>query len=206
MDMAIANLFKHNVFFRLVGHDPDQYMPLFHSKGYHYVSNEIENGKSIGFGTPHDVYGIKMRPLFRYILSNILRENLDRISIKVHLIHGEDHEDHIIYSEDVEDNFSIETSESVYYTHPRNLLNENFSIYVEAYAYIIKRMTIPIAPKVKAYREDCCVICLESAPNILYLDCLHIAVCESCDDMKMTPALRENCDICRAEISRRIKI
>ena len=210
MDMAIANLFKHNVFFRLVGHDPDQYMPLFYSKGYHYVSNEIENGESIGFSTTHDVYGRKMRPLFRYILSNIMRdleeENVDRISIKVHLIHGEDHEDHIIYSENFEDGFSIETSGSTFYTHPRILLNDKFSIYVEAYAYFIKKKTISIAPTVKAYREDCCVICLESTPNILYLDCLHIAVCDSCDDMKRTPALRMKCDVCRAKISRRIKI
>ena len=101
MDMAIANLFKHNVFFRLVRHDPDQSMPLFYSKGYHYVSNEIENGESIGFSTTHDVYGRKMRPFFSYILSNITsemeEEALHRISIKVHLIHGEDHEDHIIF-------------------------------------------------------------------------------------------------------------
>ena len=67
MDMAVANLFKHNVFFRLVAHDPDQYEPLFRSKGYHYASNEIENRKSIGFESAHDVYGSKMRPLFRYI-------------------------------------------------------------------------------------------------------------------------------------------
>ena len=208
MDMAVADLFKHNVFFRLVAHDPDQYEPLFYSKGYHYVSNEIENGKSIGFVSVHDVYGIKMSPLFRYILSNILREmeeeNLVRITIRVHLISGLDHEKHIIYSEYFEDNFFIESSESVYYTHPRNLQIEKFSIYIEGYCYFVKRMPIP--PKVKAYREDCCVICLESTPNILYLDCLHIAVCESCDDMKEKPELRRNCGVCRAEISRRIKI
>ena len=62
--MKVANLFKHNVFFQLIAHDPDQYEPLFHSKGYHYVSNKIENGKSIGFESVHNVYGSKMRPLF----------------------------------------------------------------------------------------------------------------------------------------------
>ena len=72
MDMVVANLFKHNVVFRLVAHDPDRYEPLFLSKGYHYVSNDIENGKSIGFESVHDVYGSKMRPLFRYIFSNMI--------------------------------------------------------------------------------------------------------------------------------------
>ena len=72
MDMAVANLFENNVFFRLVAHDPDRYEPLFRSKGYHYVSNDIENGKSIGFESVHDVYGSKMRPLFWYIFSNMV--------------------------------------------------------------------------------------------------------------------------------------
>ena len=208
MDMAVANLFKHNVFFRLVTHDPDRYEPLFFSKGYHYVSNEIENEKSIGFESVHDVYGPKMRPLFRYIFSNMLfdMENSVRITIRVHLISGTDHEKHIIYSEYFEDNFFVKGSESAFYTHPRNLLDQKFSIYVEGYCYLVKRSTTPIAPKVKAFKEDCCVICLEAKPNILYLDCLHIAVCDSCDNLKIDPSLTTNCDVCRAEISKRVKI
>ena len=207
MDMAIANLFKHNVFFRLVGHDPDQYMPLFYSKGYHYVSNEIENGESIGFSTTHDVYGRKMRPFFSYILSNITsemeEEALHQISIKVHLICGEDHEDHIIFEENFEDEFSIETSESTFYAHPRNLLNNKFSIYVEVYAYIFPNITrTSYTPPEKTYREDNCVICLESTPNILFLECKHIAICDACNSMKR----QSTCGLCRSEISRRIKI
>ena len=98
MDMAVANLFKHNVFFRLIAHHRDQYEPLFRSKGYHYVSNDIENGRSIGFESVHDVYGSKMRPLFRYIFSNMLfdMEILVRITIRVHLIRGVDHEKHYL--------------------------------------------------------------------------------------------------------------
>ena len=210
MDMTVANLFKHNVFFRLVAHDPDRYQPLFLSKGYHYVSNEIENGKSIGFESVHDIYGAKMRPIFRYIFSNMILdmedENLVRIAIRVHLISGTDHEKHIIYSEYFEDNFFVEGSESVFYTHPRNLLDQKFSIYVEGYCYFVKRWTIPIAPKVEAFKEDCCVICLEAKPNILYLDCLHIAVCDSCDNLKIDPSLSTNCDVCLAKIFKRIKL
>ena len=61
-------------------------------------------------------------------------------------------------------------------------------------------------PPDETYRQDRCVVCLDSTPNILYLECNHIAVCVSCDRMKRTRALRKNCDICRGEISRRIKI
>ena len=45
----------------------------------------------------------------------------------------------------------------------------------------------------ETYREDRCVICLEKEPNILYLDCGHIAVCDSCDRLKKTR--RKNCDM-----------
>ena len=210
MDMTVANLFKHNIFFRLVAHDPDRYEPLFFSKGYHYVSNEIENGKSIGFESVHDVYGPKMIPLFRYIFSNMLfdMENPVRITIRVHLISGTDYKKHIIYSEyfENEDNFSMEESESVFYTHPRNLLDQKFSIYVEGYCYFVKQSTTPIAPKVEAFKEDCCVICLEAKPNILYLDCMHIAICDSCDRMKSKTSSQSTCDVCRAKISKRVKI
>ena len=57
---------------------------------------------------------------------------------------------------------------------------------------------------VEPHREDCCVACLESKPNILYLDCLHIVICDSCDRLKKTG--RKNCDVCRAEILERVKI
>ena len=56
----------------------------------------------------------------------------------------------------------------------------------------------------ETYRQDCCVVCLEAKPNILYLDCMHIAICDSCDRLKKTG--RKNCDMCRAEISKRVKI
>ena len=56
----------------------------------------------------------------------------------------------------------------------------------------------------ETYREDRCVICLEKEPNILYLDCNHIVVCDSCDRLKKTG--RKKCDICRDEILQRLKI
>ena len=62
----------------------------------------------------------------------------------------------------------------------------------------------PYTPPIEPHREDCCVVCLEAKPNILYLDCLHIVICDSCDRLKKTG--RENCDVCRENIFERIKI
>ena len=59
-------------------------------------------------------------------------------------------------------------------------------------------------PPTETYREDHCVVCLESKPNILYFDCLHIAICDSCDCLKKTG--RKNCDVCRAKIYKRLKL
>ena len=117
---------------------------------------------------------------------------------------------------------SIESYEVCFYTYPRNLLTEKFSIYVESYAYIFPNRTredvdvvvddddddvlTSYTPPEETYIQEQCVICLESAPNILYLDCMHIAVCDFCDNMKRTAALRLKCDVCRATISRRIRI
>ena len=59
-------------------------------------------------------------------------------------------------------------------------------------------------PPTKTYRQDCCVICLESKPNILYLYCMHIAVCDSCNRLKETGQYK--CDVCRKDICERVKI
>ena len=59
-------------------------------------------------------------------------------------------------------------------------------------------------PPTETYREDYCVICLEKEPNILYFDCGHIAVCDSCDRLKKTG--RKNCDMCRSMVLERLKI
>ena len=59
-------------------------------------------------------------------------------------------------------------------------------------------------PTTETYRQSHCVICLEAKPNILYLDCKHIAVCDSCDCLK--EAMRYKCDMCRRRVFERVKI
>ena len=64
----------------------------------------------------------------------------------------------------------------------------------------------PLPPPIETYRQEKCVICLEASPSILYLDCMHIAVCVPCDRVKSKTSIKSTCDVCRAEISKRIKI
>ena len=89
----------------------------------------------------------------------------------------------------VEESYDSEsTGEEEEYTFPTEMYREEYT------------------PPTETYRQEKCVICLEDPPNILYLDCMHIAVCDSCDRMKSKMSLQSTCDVCRSEISRRIKI
>ena len=117
----------------------------------------------------------------------------------------------------------------VTYSFPERMLNSPFSIDVRFYSYyltdeereenflmeygitheqrdrILYGLSEP-SPPIETYRQEKCIICLEDAPNILYLDCMHIAICDSCDRIKNETSLRLTCDVCRAKISKRVKI
>ena len=222
MDMAVANLFKRKIRFSLIDQTSNPIDSGSHYKGYHYRSDVIDHGKDIGVNHTNEVY-TKTEPLLYYMLSTMRRdteelEALYRVNqwnatIKIYLIREEDRAVHIINSikyEDCEGGFSeLEGERTWHWNHPRNLIGDKFSIDVEAYVYY--RIFIPLekkeyTPPIETYRQDHCVICLEAKPNILYLDCMHIAVCDSCDRMKSKTSLRLICDVCRAKISKRVKI
>ena len=63
-----------------------------------------------------------------------------------------------------------------------------------------------MSPPEKTYIEKRCAICLVAKPNILFLDCMHIAICDVCEEQKREKRLELTCDICRSMISRRLKI
>ena len=235
MDMVINNLFKHKVHFRLSGHESNQYEPYIPSKGYHYRSNNIENAESVGITTACDLYIGKLKPLFMYIISTMFHEaemEIDSVTITVSVIECEEYYDYDIvkYEFTSSPDDSITNYRSWVYPFPNGLLNKKIYIGMESYVYLIddnvremnafyeegsrladeaeeNRNNIKLlAPPEESYREDKCVICLESTPNILFLDCGHIAICSFCESRKRTTSLQSTCDVCRAEISRRIKI
>ena len=223
--MAVSNLFKHKVRFELSGHDSDWYEPLIPNKGYHYSSNWIENGESVGIRSACDLFIDKLKPLFLHIISTMYYEaemEINSINITVNVTNYETSYDFNIvqYEFTSTPNDAITNySRSWVYPFPEGLLNNKFSIYIQSYVYMVddyvRQMNayyeeqemeedeLYISP-VEPHREDCCVACLEAKPNILYLDCLHIVICDSCDRLKKNG--RKNCDVCRAEIFERVKI
>ena len=244
MDMAVANLFKHNARFKISGELHDTHEPHLYSKGRQYISNDIENLRSIGVRNAKDLCLKCVEPFIVHIISTIVHEeseHIDSISVRAEvrdLNNGwvddpffDPEYDLVRYSLDNPKNcihlFSSNSETSIY-SIPEHALNGPFYIWVNVFFYFIpyhmRELYIyewvestreerrgPIeeyyyTPPDETFRQDRCVVCLESTPNILYLDCMHIAVCDSCDRMKRTMRLRKNCDICRAEIAKRIKI
>ena len=48
----------------------------------------------------------------------------------------------------------------------------------------------------KTMLEPECIICYENKSNILYLDCLHVCVCDVCD----SKGKFKKCPLCRTKI------
>ena len=230
MDMVVASLFKHKVRFELCEHDSSWGEPLIPNKGYHYLSNLIENGESVGIRSACDLFVGKLKPLFLHIISTMYHEaemEISGIDITVGVFDNESYDYDIVkYEFTSAPNDAITNySRSWVYPFPEGLLNNKFSIYIESYVYMVNDFVREMnayyeeqarlsnqemeenelyTPPTETYREDCCVACLESKPNILYLDCLHIVICDSCHRLKKTG--RKNCDVCRAEIFKRLKL
>ena len=233
MDMAVASLFKHKVRFGLCGHDTSWDEPFTPNKGYHYSSSWIENGESVGIRSACDLFIDKLKPLFLHIISTMYHEaemEISSVDITVSVMDYEECDDYDIvkYKFTSAPNDAITNySRSWVYPFPEGLLNNKFSIYIKSYVYMVDdyvreenayyeeqirlahqemEENEPLAPPVETYREDCCVVCLEAKPNILYLDCRHIAICDSCDRMKSKTSSQSTCDVCRAKISKRLKL
>ena len=221
MDMAVANLLKHKINFRLT-YEENHY----HEKELRYKSMFI-NKLNTGCRPHWWVYMKGIRPFIVHFISKFVTEeseHIDYIAIFVKwliLREGDDtFQDTVIMMVLNEPKVGIQqfpsnSNERGYCHFGQSVMNESYKIEV---VFIIGMPTImpdgwqeeesdeeePYTLPVETYRQDCCVVCLESKPNILYLDCAHIAICDSCDRLKKTG--RKNCDVCRAEISRRTKI
>ena len=226
MDMAVANLLKRKINFRLT-HEENHYR----SKELRYTSMLI-NKLNRGDQPMYWVYMNSIRPFIVHFISKFVTEESERINyISVSVQWGRVREGVYIFVDTMMSmllnnpkvgiqQFPSNTNPRIYSVFPPGM-NESFKIKV---IFSIGIPTIlpdrwreeeeideeeemeeePYTPPVETYRQDCCVVCLELKPNILYFDCMHIAICDSCDRLKKTG--RKNCDVCRAEISRRIKI
>ena len=218
MDMAVANLFKHEIRLKLESEGNEEYEPFTHRRYRHYCSQTLQNVERVDASL--------FKPIVYYMLSKVLHEDrdiiIDEVSITVWVFGLEEREERGLLR------YCFETPQDyseLFFTHsevetcpfPEHLINQPFIVWVDVNCYFTPdwyREALyrqhrdamredAYTPPIETYRQDHCVVCLEAKPNILYLDCMHIAVCDSCDNLKIDPSLTTNCDVCRAEISKR---
>ena len=212
MDMAVANLFKREIRFSL-NRDVIQYVVMHHKRIQFYNSPIIENVESVDASL--------FKPFVLYAFSKIVYESHDIpiniVLIKIGINDLRSYKDCSLAFYRFKP--QLASPEVWTYRFPNRLLNQPFRVHVKVECiYICSNQPQEIqsnestdeeeeyTPPIETYRQDHCVICLDRNPNILYLDCMHIAVCDSCDRLKRTARARKNCNVCRAEISERIKI
>ena len=220
MDLGVYNLLKNTLGFKRYEGD---------NGNVNYISCEIRKLRYIR--NARNLIGLglnQLQPFFLHVFSTILHEHphdISCIEFYVKIIQtrgGIEKRDLIVFRiENPRNNAHLFLQYSEiqgWYFDDDDVFQANKPFYIIVETKIIGMPTImpdgwreeesdeeePYTPPIKPYREDCCMACLESKPNILYLDCLHIAICDSCDRLKRTG--RKNCDMCRSEISRRIAL
>ena len=108
----------------------------------------------------------------------------------------------VTYNVEDEEKYIIE--EKKYYIPPETI-KRNFFIYIVPIVYFQEEQTDPEGEYniKKSIKSTECVICLQNRPNVLYIRCRHLVVCDSCD---LFGNLLE-CPICRLKIKdQRIEI
>ena len=74
------------------------------------------------------------------------------------------------------------------------IVEGNFRIGIDITAYVVEDYDEDDHKIKTTIKEDDCVVCFENKPNILYTECMHFAVCTSCDkkgDFKSCPLCRK---------------
>ena len=217
--MAVANLLKHKIRLEFDFQGTEEYEPHTYKRYRIYYSPMLRDIEKVDAPL--------FKPFVLYMISKVLHEDqdiiIDRVFITVGVFGLEDREERGLVQyrfESPRDHPELFFTQSVVQTQPfpGHLINQPFFVWVHVECYYISNWLReylnrgeeesdeekPFTPPIETYRQDCCVVCLESKPNILYLYCMHIAICDSCDRLKKTA--RHKCDVCRAKIYNRVKM
>ena len=192
------------------GEDPTDSDWMFNT---YMSSSEIENGVELGIRDTHKLFRI-IKPFTERVFRSTFRYrgsiNSDYIMcFKIQFLsHGRffwvgefcyrsDHNPFELEMEGIERNWNL------YY-----LLNHPFTIYINTEFFRLPSHTptlqLPSSPKPlkKTFKGNQCAICLDRNPNVLFVKCRHICVCNVCEEAR--PSTK--CPFCRTEISEKLLI
>ena len=194
--------------FKLVNsHSRDNGEPLIPSKKFEFKTDDIYDTttKEIIFNISKRHFDDIIRQYKNYVLNGVSTTE-SSYALYVSIFKDDeweykhiysmllDHEsDRISWENKYIDNMEIEGDFFIGIDVTVSVSPEGEDRYDEDYNYKLK----------KSIKEDECVICLNNKANILYTECLHFVVCDSCDKKGKL----SKCPVCRKKIkNQRIKI
>ena len=207
---------KHKVLtpcFKLSTTDTDPFEPLIPNERIWLKSKKIKDGettmKDLYFDCLYHLYIVQLIQTNGYRerrVNDVLATSFD-FTLKIIGDYREEIDDlfsETIYFKEINQN-GFATREIKYWETENKTITTPFNVYIIISKYASPEIyeenndeTLPqptTTPK-QSIKEDKCCVCLENVPNILYVDCGHIAICNTCDKKGNF----NNCPICRTQV------
>ena len=199
--------------FKLSSTDTDPFEPNIPNERIWLKSKKIKDGettmKDLYFDCLYHLHMLQLVQTNGYRerrINNVLATNFTFV-LKVFGEYCEEIDDLIsetIYFKEINQN-GFTTREIKYWETENKTITTPFNVFIIITKYTSPEIyeenndeTLPqptTTPK-QSIKEDKCCVCLENVPNILYVDCRHIATCNTCDKKGNF----NNCPICRTEV------
>ena len=172
-----------------------------------YISSKLENGFNVGIcDAPNLIWAITpfIEGLFQltFYQDRIIRDYAFRFIIQIRT-----EEEFVRVGE-----FYFRSDKNPFEPNMEGLeLNQDLSPYLEHpykilvktnFFYINNEESVPLKPLEKTFKFDQGVICLDREPNVLFIECNHICVCNECE--KTHPPTQ--CPYCMVKVSRKLLI
>ena len=172
-----------------------------------YISSKLENGLKLWIHSSHSLFQV-IKPFTEDLFRSTFYH---RSSINSNYA--------IVFKIEIRNEEEFVQAGKFYYRSDRNpfelkmegietnldlfhYLDQPFKILVTTSFYRFHSFDASPKPLEKTFKFDQCVICLDREPDVLFIECNHICVCNECE--KTHPSTQ--CPYCRVKVSRKLLI
>ena len=203
---------KHEVLtpcFKLSTTDTDPFEPLIPNERIWLKSKKVNDGettmKDLYYDCLYHLYIVQLIQTNGYRerrVNDVLATSFD-FTLKIIGDYREEIDDlfsETIYFKEINQN-GFATREIKYWETENKTITTPFNVFIIIGKYASpeiyeENIIQPTTTPKQSIKEDKCCVCLENVPNILYVDCRHIATCNTCDKKGNF----NNCPICRTQV------
>ena len=218
--MSLKNLFKYKLpiqFSYYIGNTPVGGVVGENGCdfGYHFESDRIHDAKKLSISKPLDIYE-KLKPFLKYLISKIRYEVQFPYRIIVDVSLYSEQQSYRMIHFVLDENFTHDGVLILQYFS--NIFKQSFCLRIYAHCYCPPGLRVREdifsdneddgdesededkdgainINKIKTYKMDECVICLENKNNVLFCNCGHICVCKKCIEIKRLT----KCPVCKTK-------